>query len=190
MVSKEKNEIISTTQQIDDFIKSKNKKVLEIEYTGEDLNPTKFYSKVLLQHPIKFITNALIIKLASILPPCEIKSSMYRLTGMKVGKDVNLAFGIQLDGTHPELITIEDGAMIGFGSKILVHEMTAKRLRIGRVQIGKQVVLGADTLVRCGVKVGDYSVVGAKSFVNKDVGKYEMVGGVPAKHIKTLSEIL
>lgn len=45
-------------------------------------------------------------------------------------------------------------------------------------------LIGAGSFIRCGIIVGEHAVVGAKSFVNKDVPDFTTVGGVPAKIIK------
>lgn len=50
--------------------------------------------------------------------------------------------------------------------------------------IGNDVWIGANVIIRKGVKLGDGCVVGAGAVVVKDVKPYEIVGGVPAKHIK------
>ncbi|MEQ8629786.1 acyltransferase [Ekhidna sp.] len=50
--------------------------------------------------------------------------------------------------------------------------------------IGNYVWIGDHCVINAGVTVGDHAVIGANSFVNKDVKPFEIVGGVPAKHIR------
>lgn len=50
--------------------------------------------------------------------------------------------------------------------------------------IGNDVWIGAQAIIKQGVKIGDGAVIGANSFVNKDVAPYSIVVGSPAKHIK------
>lgn len=50
--------------------------------------------------------------------------------------------------------------------------------------VGNDVWIGSNVIIRRGVKVGDGSVIGSNSFVNKDVKPFEIVAGSPAKHIK------
>ena len=45
--------------------------------------------------------------------------------------------------------------------------------------------VGANSLIMSGVKISSGSVIGAGSIVTKDVGPYQLVGGNPAKLIKT-----
>ncbi|WP_448699637.1 CatB-related O-acetyltransferase [Mucilaginibacter sp. AW1-3] len=52
------------------------------------------------------------------------------------------------------------------------------------VTIGNDVWIGANCLIVDGVSIGHGSIIAANSVVNKNVGDYELVGGVPAKLIK------
>ncbi|WP_420604664.1 CatB-related O-acetyltransferase [Methylobacterium sp.] len=50
--------------------------------------------------------------------------------------------------------------------------------------IGNDVWIGANVVIRRGVVVGTGAVIGAGSVVVRDVMPYEVVGGVPARHIR------
>lgn len=50
--------------------------------------------------------------------------------------------------------------------------------------IGHDVWIGAGSIIRQGVTIGDGAVVGANSFVNRDVPPYTIVAGSPARVIK------
>ena len=52
------------------------------------------------------------------------------------------------------------------------------------VMIGNDVWIGHGVTVLPGVTIGDGAVVGAGAVVSKDVTPYEIVGGVPARHLK------
>jgi acetyltransferase-like isoleucine patch superfamily enzyme len=54
----------------------------------------------------------------------------------------------------------------------------------GEIYIGNNVWLGANVTIAYNTKIMDNSIVGANSFVNKDIPKNEIWGGVPAKKIK------
>lgn len=62
--------------------------------------------------------------------------------------------------------------------------------RIGRVDIGNNVFIGASTIILPGVKIGDNSVVGANSTVCKDVPANVVVAGSPARIICTIKEYI
>ncbi len=53
-----------------------------------------------------------------------------------------------------------------------------------QTNIGNDVWIGAQTVIRQGVSIGDGAVIGANSFVNKDVPPYAIVFGTPAKIYK------
>lgn len=50
--------------------------------------------------------------------------------------------------------------------------------------IGNDVWIGVDSIIRRGVTIGNCAVVGANSFVNKDVPDFAVVAGNPARIIK------
>ncbi len=52
------------------------------------------------------------------------------------------------------------------------------------VSIGHDVWIGHGVTILAGVTVGTGAVIGAGAVVSRDVAPYEMVGGVPARHLK------
>lgn len=53
-----------------------------------------------------------------------------------------------------------------------------------RVEIGNDVLISLNAIILCGIRVGDGAVIAAGAVVTRDVKPFEVVGGVPAKHIK------
>ncbi len=53
-----------------------------------------------------------------------------------------------------------------------------------KVQIGNDVLISLNAIILSGTKIGNGAVIAAGAVVTKDVLPYEIVGGVPAKHIK------
>ncbi|MFU2017937.1 Vat family streptogramin A O-acetyltransferase [Peribacillus butanolivorans] len=51
--------------------------------------------------------------------------------------------------------------------------------------IGNDVWIGMDTVIMPGINIGDGAIIAAKSVITKDVEPYTIVGGNPAKKIKT-----
>ena len=87
-------------------------------------------------------------------------------------------------------IDIGDGVLIGHGVVLatLNHDPDpAKRQQLhpGRITIEKGVWIGANAVVTAGVTIGENAIVAAGAVVNKDVPANTVVGGVPAKVIKT-----
>lgn len=52
------------------------------------------------------------------------------------------------------------------------------------VKIGNDVLISLNAIILEGIQIGDGAVIGAGAIVTKDVKPYEIVAGVPAKHIK------
>ena len=101
-----------------------------------------------------------------------------RTTRLKVGKFCSIGGNVQilLGGEHhTEWITT-------YPFDVLMDDGVAKSK--GDVEIGNDVWIGDDVMIMSGVTIGDGAVIGAKALVTKDVQAYEIVGGVPAKHIK------
>ena len=90
-------------------------------------------------------------------------------------------------------IFIDDGALIGHGVVLatLDHDLAPEKrqqLHPAPIHIGKGVWIGSNATVTKGVTIGDNAVVAAGAVVNKDVAPNTIVGGVPAKLIKNISE--
>lgn len=52
------------------------------------------------------------------------------------------------------------------------------------ILIGNYVWIGDKVFIREGVVIDDFALIGANSVVTRDVKKFEIVGGVPARHIR------
>ena len=110
------------------------------------------------------------------------------LLGMKIGKNVGIAPDTEIDPFYPGLISIEDNVILGLKINLPCHEFTRHNVRLGRIHIGKNALIGAFSTIRLGVNIGENSVIGMNSFVNKNIPPNELWGGVPAKRIKKLKK--
>lgn len=54
----------------------------------------------------------------------------------------------------------------------------------GDITIGNDVWIGYEAVILSGVTIGDGAIIASRAVVTKDVPKYAIVGGVPAKVIK------
>ena len=66
---------------------------------------------------------------------------------------------------------------------ITTHPITKYEDSRRKVVIGNDVLISLNALILEGVTIGDGAVIAAGAVVTKDVMPYEIVGGVPAKHI-------
>ncbi|HEY3367552.1 MAG TPA: acyltransferase [Symbiobacteriaceae bacterium] len=149
------------------------------------LNSLQYWPKYV--HPLRVVWNAICIYLAKYSPSLNLKVFLYRLTGAKIGKNVSVGLAVVLDIFFPQLITIEDNAIIGYNSVILCHEFLVDSAHTGPVVIGKNVMIGACSTVLAGVTVGAGTVVSAMSLVNTDLPPGVFAGGVPVRVIRIQS---
>jgi maltose O-acetyltransferase len=109
--------------------------------------------------------------------------------GLSVGRDVYIHEQAHFDHGFLWLISIGDESTITAGVRILAHDASPKRstgyTRVGRVDIGRRVFIGANAIVLPGVKIGDDVIVGAGSVVREDVRPGVVVMGNPAVEVAT-----
>ena len=114
--------------------------------------------------------------------------------GMKVGKNFKRLNGVILDPAHCWLIEIGDNVTMAPRVHILCHDASTKTFlgytKIGRVTIGNNVFVGAESVILPGVTIGNNVVIGANSTVTHDVLDNTVGAGTPAKQICTLDEYL
>lgn len=114
--------------------------------------------------------------------------------GMKVGKNFGRLNGVILDPSHCWLIEIGDNVTMAPRVHILCHDASTKTFlnytKIGRVTIGNNVFIGAESVVLPGVTIGSNVIIGANSTVTHNVPDNTVVAGSPARVICTLEEYL
>ena len=108
-----------------------------------------------------------------------------------IGKNVFINAGCKFQDQGG--IFIDDGALIGHGVVLatLDHDLAPEKrqqLHPAPIRIGKNVWIGANAVVTKGVTIGDNAVIAAGAVVTKDVPANCIVGGVPAKQIKSIYE--
>lgn len=114
--------------------------------------------------------------------------------GMKVGQDFGRLHGVILDPSHCWLIEIGDHVTMAPRVHILCHDASTKRYlnytKIGRVTIGNNVFIGAESVVLPGVTIGSNVIIGANSTVTHHIPDNSVAAGSPARVICTLEEYL
>lgn len=114
--------------------------------------------------------------------------------GMTVGKNFKRLNGVILDPGHCWLIEIGDNVTMAPRVHILCHDASTKQFldytKIGRVTIGDNVFIGAESVVLPGVTIGNNVIIGANSTVTHDIPENSVAVGSPARVICSLDEYL
>nr|WP_206696670.1 DapH/DapD/GlmU-related protein [Bacillus subtilis] len=139
---------------------------------------------------LKVVKNFIVIQIARYTPFIGMKNWLYRtFLRMKVGNQTSFALMVMPDIMFPEKISVGTNTIIGYNTTILAHEYLIHEYRIGKVLIGDEVMIGANTTILPGVKIGDGAVVSAGTLVHKDVPDGAFVGGNPMRIIYTKEEM-
>ena len=136
-----------------------------------------------VKNPLRTSFNFLLIYTARYLPSLFLKRALYRLCGAKIGKGAAFGLGAVIDIFFPELITVGGNAIIGYNTVLLAHEFLQGEYRTGRIEIGKDTMIGANCTVLPGIKIGDGASVSALSLVNRDIPAGQKWGGIPIKRL-------
>jgi acetyltransferase-like isoleucine patch superfamily enzyme len=136
------------------------------------------------RHPLRIVFNFVLVQLIKYSPILRVKTWLLRRLGAEVGSGVSLALSATPDVFWPELITIEDDAIVGYDATILCHEFLRDEYRTGEVVVGEGAMIGADAVLLPGVRVGANARVAANSLVTEDVPPGATVAGVPAEVVR------
>lgn len=112
--------------------------------------------------------------------------------GMTLGKNSNILSNCKIDSGWPWLVSIGDDVTIAPNVTILAHDASPNVVKcgtkLGRVSIGNNVFVGANTTILCNSRIGDNVVIGAGSLVTGEIPSNGVYAGVPAVKIASIEE--
>lgn len=112
--------------------------------------------------------------------------------GLQIGKDCHVMGECIIDPGHCWLITIGDRVTLAPRVHILAHDASTKRMLgytlIGKVTIGNDVFIGAESIILPNVTIGNKVVIGAGSVVTHSIPDNSVAVGNPAKVISTYDD--
>jgi acetyltransferase-like isoleucine patch superfamily enzyme len=140
-----------------------------------------------------------------------------KINNATIGNKVKIAADVNLFGSAKNPIFIGEGTYIGpycflegFNGEVHIgeHVSFAQRITLlsgsapngsekmqrifpilkGPVSIGNHTWVGAHCVIMPNVKIGNFCVIAANSFVNQSFPDYSVIGGTPAKLIRVLTE--
>lgn len=111
--------------------------------------------------------------------------------GWIVSRPDNLQLGRNTDIGAFSYLQAEAGVSIGdetqIGSHCSIYSVSTIDEKRGKVVIGRNARIGSHTVVMPGVNIGENAVVGAMSFVNRDIPANTLAYGCPVRIIKKLN---
>ena len=155
----------------------------------------QFNKETTIIFAIKFFKNWILERLASAFPIPSWRVKLHRMRGINIGKNVYIGYDVIFDRIHPDCISIGDYAEIGDRCIISAHSRGTLPLRdkyprtVKPVSIGQGVWIAPGCIIIQGVEIGNNSVIGTGSFVNRNIPANSVAVGVPARVIKKLDEM-
>ena len=144
--------------------------------------PVPYYAKysllLILWKPIRKFINVVVIPN---IPLNNLRIIFYRLLGFKIGKNVFIGMKCYMDDVAVNMTVIEDNVTISYGCYFACH---------GKGQTHTPILIkeGAYIGMRCnilsgrkGITIGENSILGAGSLVNKNVPEDTIAIGIPIK---------
>lgn len=101
--------------------------------------------------------------------------------------------------SEPYLVSFGDYNRVSFGVSFVTHDggrwvldhmkpEEAPFFKFGRITIGNNNFIGANSIIFPGVTIGDNCIIAAGSIVTKNIPSDEIWGGVPARFLMTIEE--
>ena len=128
---------------------------------------------------------------------CHVRKSAVLRTGVSLGRDVFIDEGVEVESG----VRIQNGVSVYKGVKILKNCFVGPHViftndlypRVGTKKwntietlLMKSCSIGAGSIIRCGVKIGEFAMVGAGSIVTKDILPFHLSLGTPSKEVKKI----
>lgn len=128
-----------------------------------------------------------------------IRPYLWKKMGCKVGKKVFIGYGVWFDFNHADLIEIGNNVHVTNMCLLLCHQRdlddyfvgtdaSSLRYKKNKIIIEDGVMIGMNTTIMPGVKIGEGAIIGAKSLVIDDIPAWTIAAGNPAKVIKNIKD--
>lgn len=174
---------------------------------GETILPTD--PETYKMREASYKTKELLVQMNNATDPAEIRELLSQITATEIDESVAVFTPLYINyGKHTKIgknvfinfdctfldlggITIEDNVLIAPKVSLLSegHPLEPKNrhaLVLKPIHIKKNAWIGAGATILQGVTIGENAVVASGAVVSKDVSDNTIVGGIPAKIIKTI----
>ena len=101
---------------------------------------------------------------------------------LKIGKNSDIGAFTYINAKNG----VEIGENVQIGSHCSIYSVSTIDDKNGRINFKKNCKIGSHSVIMPGVTIGENSVIGALSFVNKDIPPDTLAYGIPAKPIEKI----
>jgi UDP-2-acetamido-3-amino-2,3-dideoxy-glucuronate N-acetyltransferase len=119
---------------------------------------------------------------------CNIGQNVVISPGVRLGRNVKVQNNVSIYTG----VTCDDDVFLGpsmvFTNVINPRSAINRKDQYGSTVVGKGATIGANATVVCGIRIGQYSFIGAGAVVTKDVKPFALVVGNPARQTGWMSE--
>ena len=143
--------------------------------------------------PSSSVNNVTIGDNVRIAKRCSVFGSPDNL--LEIGSDTYIGMNCILNGFAAKLsigcnvsIAQNVNIMVDSGPNASPSMQKIFPLEKGPIRIGSNCWIGASAIIMPGVTLGDYCIVAANSYVNLSFPDFSIIGGTPAKLIRSFSE--
>ena len=115
-----------------------------------------------------------------------------RKSGVAFGENV-CVYDSYIDPAFGFLITIGNNVTIT-NSKVYAHDASTHifmgKSKVGKIKIGNNVFIGANSVIMPNVTIGDSVIIGAGSIISRDIPANSIVAGNPARLIGNTDQFI
>lgn len=116
--------------------------------------------------------------------PTKYNWVVQHMEGLKLGRLTDIGAFTYINAKYG--VVIEEGVQIG--SHCSIYSESTIDSKGGKVHIKSKACIGTHSVIMPGVTIGENSIIGAFSFVKKDIPANSTAYGVPAKVIKKIKK--
>ncbi|MDR0737275.1 MAG: hypothetical protein LBF51_10705 [Zoogloeaceae bacterium] len=148
------------------------------DFAGQKFSLTALLFSAPLPERLRQYWRSFCVWMGSYTPFSGWKVFWYRRAGVTIGRNVFISPQVVIDLLFPQLITFEDGAVIGLGAIVATHVFSPDRILVGRAHVGRRALVGGRSILAVN-QIGEEGVLGPNSWPIMPIPAGYIAIGVP-----------